>query len=271
MGYVALYNKYRPKTFDDVCGQEKVVKILSSMVLQNKVSNGYLLCGNRGLGKTTLAKIFSKAINCDNVDDNGNPCNECVSCRAVNDGKSMDVIELDAASNRGVDTIRERVINKVQFKPSSRYRIFILDEVHMLTTEAWNAMLKTLEEPPEYCVFLFCTTNPEKIPKTIMSRIQRFNLSDMTNENIVSRLKYISEKESIDVADDALYLIARYAKGGMRDSISALDQLSTDGETITVETINDMFGLLPEDIVFNLLENIVNKDLKKSIELISTV
>jgi DNA polymerase-3 subunit gamma/tau len=269
MGYIALYRKYRPQVFEDVCGQDKVVKILKAMIEKDKISNGYLFCGDRGLGKTTLAKIFSKAVNCES--DEKIPCNECPSCIAINEGRSMDVIELDAASNRGVDTVRDKIINKVNFKPHGKKLVFIIDECHMFTTEAWNALLKTLEEPPEYCVFIFCTTNPEKMPKTILSRVLRFDLKNMTNEDIVNRLKYIAKKEKIHITNDALFSIARYAKGGMRDSISALDQVSSFADKIDSKMVVDVLGLIDDDICFDILDSILSKDVSKSIEIVNSV
>lgn len=255
---IALFNKFRPQTFEDVVGQENVVAILKKSIETNKIAHGYLFIGNRGLGKTTLARIFSKALNC--TGDGDRPCNECESCVAVNEDKSMDVIELDAASNRGVDTVRDVIINKVGYKPRSRYKVYIIDECHMFTTESWNAMLKTLESPPDYCIFIFCTTNPEKIPKTIISRVQTFKLKDIGNDDIVNRLKYICKKESIKYTTDALYAIARYSKGGMRDSISALDQLSTFEETVDIDLVSSILGMVDDDVCCELFKAICEKD-----------
>lgn len=268
MNYVALYNKYRPQTFEDVVGQENIVKLLKRSIEMDRIANGYLLIGNRGLGKTTLARIFSKALNCTGSDI---PCNECEFCVAINSDKSMDVIELDAASYRGVDTIRDVVINKVGYRPRSRKKVYIIDECHMLTQEAWNAMLKTLESPPEYCVFIFCTTNPEKIPKTIKSRVQTYKLKDMDNNDIVNRLKYICKKESISADTDALYAIARYAKGGMRDSISSLDQLSLFGDRIDMGSVVSILGIIDEDVCNSLFMAICNRDYQMCVDIIARI
>lgn len=268
MGYQALYNKYRPQVFEDVVGQENVVKILVNGIESDKIANGYLFIGNRGLGKTTLAKIFSKALNCD-ADEK--PCNVCESCIAVNEDKSFDVVELDAASNRGVDTVRDVIINKVNYKPRKKYKVYIIDECHMFTNEAWNALLKTLENPPSYCVFIFCTTNPEKIPKTIISRVQTFTLKDIDNDDIVKRLKYICKKENISATNDALYAIARYSNGGMRDSISALDQLSGFEDNINMDTVSSILGLVSDDVCCNLFDSIINKDYGVCVNIIDEI
>lgn len=265
---ISLFNKYRPLTFDDVVGQDTTVSILKKAIETGKIAHGYLFIGNRGLGKTTLARIFAKALNC-NADVV--PCNECESCVAINEDKSMDVIELDAASNRGVDTVRDVIINKVNYKPRSKYKVYIIDEVHMLTTEAFNAMLKTLEQPPEYCVFIFCTTNPEKIPKTIISRVQTFRLKDIDNDDIVGRLKYICKQEGIKATNDALYAIARYSKGGMRDSISALDQLSSFGEKVDSELVSSVLGLVDEDVCCKLFDAIADRNYDECVSVVSDI
>lgn len=258
MGYTALYNKYRPQSFEDVVGQEVVVKTLQKMIESDRIANGYLFIGDRGLGKTTLAKIFSKAINC--TGDGDKPCNECPSCKAINSDSSFDMVELDAASNRGVDTIRDVIINRVQYKPHGKYKVYIVDECHMLTTEAWNALLKTLETPPPYVVFIFCTTNPEKIPKTIISRLQVHYLKNINNDDIVKRLKYICKKEGFEADTEALYSIARYAKGGMRDSISALDQISAFTNEITQNDVLSILGMISETECSNVFFHLLSHD-----------
>lgn len=254
---VELYNKYRPMTFSDVVGQDLTKRILSQAIIKDRIANGYLFEGNRGLGKTTLAKIFAKALNCTNLGENGEPCCECESCKAIQNGRSMDVIELDAASNRGIETVRERIINKVNFKPMGKRKVYILDEVHQFSIDAWNAMLKILESPPPWCTFIFCTTNSEKIPATIMSRLQHYHLDDMSNDQIISRLKYISSQENIKYSMDGLRAIARLAQGGMRDAVSALDQLRALEEEITAQLVQELFGVLSDtvcDKLFDFLE-----------------
>lgn len=277
MGYIALYNKYRPQTFDDVVGQEIVVQTLQKMIATGKIANGYLLVGNRGLGKTTLAKIIAKAINCtgnDNLPFDGPkqvPCNECASCKSITNGTSFDMVEMDAASNRGVDAIRDTIINKVQYKPRGKYKVYIVDECHMLTTEAWNALLKTLETPPPYVVFIFCTTNPEKIPKTIISRLQTYYLKDMTNDDIVKRLKYICKCEGFKADNEALYAIARYAKGGMRDSISALDQISAFTNHITEDDVLSVLGILSEGDCYDVFKSMISKDIESLAKVLADI
>lgn len=261
---VELYNKYRPMTFFDVVGQDIVKRILSQAVVRERVANGYLFEGNRGLGKTTLAKIFAKALNCTDLRENGEPCCECESCKSIQNGRSMDVIELDAASNRGIETVRERIINKVNFKPMGKRKVYILDEVHQFSIDAWNAMLKILETPPSWCTFIFCTTNSEKIPATIMSRLQRYHLEDMTIDQIIGRLKYISKQEDIKYSPDGLRAIAKMAQGGMRDAVSALDQLRALDEEITSQLVQELFGVLSESICDKLFEFLEQRQLDEA-------
>ena len=221
--YQALYRKYRPKTFDDVVGQDVIVKTLKNSIKNDMVSHAYLFCGPRGTGKTSIAKIFAKILNCTNLKDL-EPCNECVSCIQVNTNQNIDIIEIDAASNNGVDEIRE-IRNKITLVPAnSKYKIYIIDEVHMLSGAAFNALLKTLEEPPSHVIFIFATTEPQKIPTTILSRCQRFDYKKISDSKIVERLKFIAKSEKINISDEALFEIARLSDGGMRDSISLLDQ-----------------------------------------------
>lgn len=259
--YQALYRKYRPKTFEEIVGQDVIVKTLKNSIKNNIVSHAYLLSGPRGTGKTSIAKLFAKTLNCHNP-NNFEPCNKCVSCEQANNNQNIDIIEMDAASNNGVDEIRE-IRNKITLVPTnSRYKIYIIDEVHMLTNQAFNALLKTLEEPPPHIIFIFATTEPHKIPKTILSRCQRFDYKKVSNNKIVERLKFIAESEKIKITDDALYEIARLSDGGMRDSISLLDQaLAYSDDQITINDIHDINGtLLPEEIDDFILK-ILNKDL----------
>ena len=218
--YQALYRKYRPQTLDDVCGQDTIVKIITNSILNNQINHAYLFAGPRGTGKTSIAKIFGRIVNCQNP--NGCiPCGKCPSCLEKN---NSDIIEIDAASNNGVDEIRE-LRNKVNLVPAfGKYKVYIIDEVHMLTTGAFNALLKTLEEPPAHVIFILATTDPHKIPETIISRCQRLDFKRISDDAIVENLTKIAQKENIDVEKDALYEIARLSAGGMRDSVGMLDQ-----------------------------------------------
>ena len=217
MEYQALYRAFRPQSFTDVVGQKHVTKTLKNAIIRNKESHAYLFSGPRGTGKTSIAKIFAKALNCQFGQD-GEPCNECDVCISITDGSANDVIEIDAASNNGVDEIRS-LREKVKYAPSlTQYKVYIIDEVHMLTTGAFNALLKTLEEPPEHAIFILATTEPHKIPATIISRTQRFDFKAIENNEIIERLKYVADSESIEYDGEALDYIARTAEGGMRDA-----------------------------------------------------
>ncbi len=259
--HIALPLKYRPMTFDDVVGQEHVVRTLRHAIEAGRIANAYLFIGPRGIGKTTLSRIFAKALNC--TSPNGaEPCGKCVNCCEIAAGRSIDVIELDAASNNKVDDVKP-IIEAVEFKPSSsRYRIFIIDECHMLSNAAWNALLKTLEEPPPYVRFVFATTEGDKVLATIISRCQRFDLRRIQTNDIVSRLSYICKQENINAHNDALLAIARGAEGGMRDALSSLDQLiSFTGEKITEEDALGVFGLVSRSALENLAGAILNGDI----------
>ena len=258
--YQALYRKYRPKTFDEVAGQEVVVKTLKNSVTNNKINHAYLFAGPRGCGKTTIAKIFAKLVNCENS-SNGIPCNKCVCCTQSNE-QNMDVIEMDAASNNGVDEIRE-INNKVKLAPTlGRYKIYIIDEVHMLTIGAFNALLKTLEEPPAHVIFILATTDPHKVPITILSRCQRFDLKKISDEQIYNRLKYICDNENIKIEEDAIFEIARLGDGSLRDAISILDQVvAYTNETITLNDIHEVNGTISQENVFELINCAVNNNL----------
>lgn len=259
--YQALYRKYRPKTFKEIVGQDVIVKTLKNSIKNNIVSHAYLLSGPRGTGKTSIAKLFAKTLNCYNP-NNFEPCNKCISCEQANNNQNIDIIEMDAASNNGVDEIRE-IRNKITLVPTnSKYKIYIIDEVHMLTNQAFNALLKTLEEPPPHIIFIFATTEPHKIPKTILSRCQRFDYKKVSNNKIVERLKFIAESEKIKITDDALYEIARLSDGGMRDSISLLDQaLAYSDDQITINDIHDINGTLLPEKIDDFIFKILNKDL----------
>lgn len=261
--YQALYRKYRPKTLDDVYGQDTIVKIIKNSIINNQISHAYLFAGPRGTGKTSIAKIFAKIINCENP-KNCQPCGKCVSCTQKN---NSDIIEIDAASNNGVDEIRE-LRNKVNLLPAyGKYKVYIIDEVHMLTQGAFNALLKTLEEPPAHVIFILATTDPHKVIETILSRCQRLDFKKISPTAIVENLIEIAQKEKIDITEDALYEIANLADGGMRDSVGMLDQARayTEGK-ITINDIHDINGTLTEKDLNNLLENIINNKLDEILE-----
>ena len=258
--HLALPLKYRPMTFDDVVGQEHVVRTLRHAIEANRIANAYLFIGPRGIGKTTLSRIFAKALNCTSP-KGVEPCGECDNCREIAAGRSIDVTELDAASHNKVEDVKP-IIDAVQFKPtSSKYKIFIIDECHMLSNAAWNALLKTLEEPPPYVRFIFATTEGDKVLATIISRCQRFDLRRIQTNDIVARLKYICEKEKIDAEEDALLAIARGAEGGMRDALSSLDQLiSFKGDKVTEEDALGVFGLVSRSALEGLAGAILKGD-----------
>ncbi len=237
----ALYRKWRPKSFSDVCGQEHITSILRQEATEGKFNHAYLFCGSRGTGKTTCAKILSKVVNCENVID-GNPCGVCPSCLAIENGSTTDVLEMDAASNNGVDNIRD-IRDEVVYSPSFlKYRVYIVDEVHMLSNSAFNALLKTLEEPPSHAIFILATTELHKLPATIVSRCQRFEFRRIATDVLTSRIKFIAEQEGIKIEDDAARLIARYSQGGMRDSISLLELCASSGAKIDVSVVNETIG-----------------------------
>ena len=237
----ALYRKWRPKTFSEVVGQEHITSILRQEATEGKFNHAYLFCGSRGTGKTTCAKILSKVVNCENPID-GNPCGVCPSCLAIENGSTTDVLEMDAASNNGVDNIRD-IRDEVVYSPSFlKYRVYIVDEVHMLSNSAFNALLKTLEEPPSHAIFILATTELHKLPATIVSRCQRFEFRRIATDVLTSRIKFIAEQEKIAIEDDAARLIARYSQGGMRDSISLLELCASGGAKIDVSVVNETIG-----------------------------
>lgn len=260
MSYLALYRKWRPSTFSQVVGQEHVVRTLQNAIKAQRISHAYLFCGPRGTGKTSMAKILAKAVNCLNNGD-GEPCNECSNCQRINAGTSLDVFEIDAASNRGIDEIRD-LREKIKLSPvEGRYKVYIIDEVHMLTSEAFNALLKTLEEPPAHIIFILATTEPHKIPLTILSRCQRFDFHRIDVKKIVNRLKEIVEFNQLEAEEEALFLIAKIATGGLRDALSLLDQCIATGESpITVEQVTAIAGIVSDDFMAQFLETVKKGD-----------
>ena len=266
MSYLALYRKYRPVDFNSVYGQEEVVTVLKNAIISGKISHAYLFCGPRGTGKTTIAKIIARLVNCDNLVD-GNPCGKCYNC--LNYLNSNDIVEIDAASNNGVDEIRE-LRDKINLVPSNaKYKVYIIDEVHMLTTQAFNALLKTLEEPPSHVIFILATTEPHKIHLTIASRCQKFRFSKIDDEKIVARLSEICKLEDISIDNDSLFEIARLSDGGMRDAINFLDQLvAYSSDDIKIDDVYKVNGSVSYAELFNLLTYIINNDKVKIIEFI---
>ena len=264
--YQALYRKYRPKTFEDVVGQKVIIKTLENSIANDRISHAYLFTGPRGTGKTSIAKIFAKVINCHNR-QNFTPCNNCVSCTQT---QNIDIIEMDAASNNGVDEIRE-IRDKVNLVPSfGKYKVYIVDEVHMLSNQAFNALLKTLEEPPSHVIFILATTEPYKIPETILSRCQRYDFKKISENDIFKRIKYICKEEKIEIEDEAIELIAKVSDGGLRDSISLLDQLIAYTEDkISISDVNDVYGVINKDEICNLLIQIFDKNLNISFNIIN--
>lgn len=262
MAYKSLYRKYRPTTFDDVSGQTFIIKTLKNAIATNKISHAYLFSGTRGTGKTTIAKIFAKNVNCMNLID-GNACGKCEICTTENTDDIQDIIEIDAASNNGVDEIRE-LKNKIKLAPVlCKYKVYIIDEVHMLSTGAFNALLKTLEEPPSHVIFILATTEPQKIPITIISRCQRFDFKKLSIIDIKNRLKYIAEKEHINITDDCLDEIAKMSDGAMRDAIGLLDQVSSFNEdSITIDDIYQISGSVPFKKIYELIDSYINEDIE---------
>ncbi len=261
MSRLALYRKWRPTTFDDVVEQRHVVDTLKNTILKDAIGHAYLFCGTRGTGKTTMAKVFSRAINCLQP-INGNPCNQCSVCTAILEGSLLDVIEMDAASNNGVDNIRD-IRDEVIYAPSiAKYKVYIIDEVHMLSSGAFNALLKTLEEPPDRVVFILATTEPQKLPATVLSRCQRFDFKRITEHGIAERLAEIAKDCGVQVTDEALKLLARLAGGALRDAISLLDQLTTLGsETIDIAQVNEMAGFASNERICDMSDALVQSDI----------
>lgn len=272
MAYQALYRKWRPSNFDEVRGQDHIVTTLKNQIEMNRIGHAYLFCGTRGTGKTSIAKIFAKAVNCEHP-VNGSPCNECAMCRAVNEQRSMNVIEIDAASNNGVDNIRE-IREEVAYSPSEgKYKVYIIDEVHMLSIGAFNALLKTLEEPPSYVIFILATTEAHKIPITILSRCQRYDFRRISTGTITERLRELAAAEHIDAEDAALAYVARMADGSMRDALSLLDQCNAFyiGQKLKYENVLDVLGAVDTSVFGELLKHIGTQDVSGVMHLVDEI
>src|SRR5574339_969375 len=264
----ALYRKYRPKEWDEVMGQDHIVTTLKNAIVADRVAHAYLFAGSRGTSKTTLARLLAKAVNCLNTDRSMRPDNECENCRAVNENRFLDLIEIDAASNTSVDDVRD-LRDKINFSPSQgKYKIYIIDEVHMLSNQAFNALLKTLEEPPPHAIFVLATTEIHKIPATVLSRCQRHEFRRVPVDEIVANLKKIVKAENIQADDDALIQIARQSAGGMRDAISLLDQLSSTGDKITLALAQTVLGTATSQTVLDVISSINDHDPARGLETI---
>ncbi len=271
MGYTALYRKFRPMTFSEIVGQEHITKTLKNQIMAGRVGHAYLFNGGRGTGKTSAAKILARAINCLNPKD-GEPCNECEICKAAINGSLTDIVEMDAASNNSVEDIRS-IREEVNFLPTkAKYRVYIIDEVHMLSTGAFNALLKTLEEPPEHVKFILATTEPQKLLATILSRCQRFDFKRISNENIIKRLRFVCEKSNIEITDGALNIIAVLSEGAMRDALSILERCIQDGENkIDEDKIKDLVGIPKTTYVHNIMDSLFKYDVDNTLKNIDVV
>lgn len=271
MGYTALYREWRPQNFYDIVGQEHITTTVKNQILNNRIAHAYLFCGTRGTGKTTTAKVFAKALNCLDLKD-GEPCNKCDMCRKINEGLAIDVTELDAASNNGIDKIRD-IIDDVKYPPQeAKHKVYIMDEVHMLSIGAVNAFLKTLEEPPNNVIFILATTDPQKLPITILSRCQRFDFKRINNNEITERLRKIVNEQNALADDKSLNLIARVSDGAMRDALSILDQaISMGNGAVQYDVLVSMLGLVTNDNLFNLTNSVTQRNIEKSISIIDEV
>ena len=268
MAYTALYREWRPKNFEDVVGQEHITTTLKNQILNDRIAHAYLFCGTRGTGKTSTAKVMAKALNCLNPHD-GEPCNECDMCNKINEGLAIDVTELDAASNNGIDRIRD-IIDDSKYPPQeAKYKVYIMDEVHMLSIGAVNAFLKTLEEPPENVIFILATTDPQKLPITILSRCQRFDFKRINNDKIVARLRKIVDAKGVLAEDKCLELISRVSDGAMRDSLSILDQAIAMGDgAVEYDSLISMLGLVTNEHLFNLTSAVIERNIEKAMVII---
>ena len=267
--YLALYRKYRPKTFDDVISQEHITTTLKNQLKNGQNSHAYLFTGSRGTGKTTCSKILAKAVNCLNPVD-GNPCLECEACRAIEE-ESSDVTEIDAASNNGVDYVRDLKEEAVYAPISCKYRVYIIDEVHMLSTAAFNALLKLIEEPPPHVIFIFATTETHKVPATILSRCQRFEFRRIDINDSKKRLLDIAKKENVKLSEDAAFLISKISDGGMRDALSLLDQCISVSENITADVVRECAGISGSDYLFDISEKIENQDISSLLKILDEI
>lgn len=266
MEHIALYRRYRPTNFSEVIGQDNIVKILKNQIITEKIGHAYLFSGTRGTGKTSAAKIFAKAVNCENH-GTGEPCQKCETCKAIDNNNIMDIVEIDAASNRGVDEIRE-LRERVKYPPTvGSYKVYIIDEVHMLTTEAFNALLKTLEEPPKHVIFILATTEPNKLPTTILSRCQRFHFKRLELKDIYSRMDYICTELNVQIEEKTLKLIAKNADGAMRDALSILEQCLSinDDNMVDYNSVKELLGISGDQLVYGLIENIIHKDIHSAL------
>ena len=269
MSYTALYRKFRPAEFGDVKGQDHIITTLQNQIKANRIGHAYLFCGTRGTGKTTVAKIFAKAVNCEHPAD-GSPCGECEMCRSIAAGTSMNVIEIDAASNNGVDNIRE-IREEVAYRPTEgRYKVYIIDEVHMLSIGAFNALLKTLEEPPEYVIFILATTEAHKIPITILSRCQHYDFRRISIETITDRMRELMDTEQVEVEEKALKYIAKAADGSMRDALSLLDQCIAFylGQKLTYDNVLEVLGAVDTDVFSRLLRRVIDRDVSGVLDVV---
>ena len=272
MAYTALYRKWRPVCFEDVKGQDPIVRTLKNQIISGRIGHAYLFCGTRGTGKTTIAKIFAKAVNCQHP-VNGSPCNECAVCQSIASGASMNVVEIDAASNNGVDNLRE-IRDEVKYSPTEgNYRVYIIDEVHMLSTGAFNALLKTLEEPPPYVIFILATTEVHKIPITVLSRCQRYDFRRINNDVIAAQIEYLLKEEKVEAEPAAIRYVAKAADGSMRDALSLLEQCISFyyGQKLTYENVLDVLGAVDTGIFSQLLREIIEKDVTGCIHLMDEI